>query len=89
MLLKKGVGRAGVLTSEVPAWSSLSPGHWVMACHLPMLSGPSAQSAAPPRVLLVLRAGSPLLCQLLPQGTLQKEEQWKVRSMLRPKSGVG
>ena len=27
-----------MLTSEVPARSSLSPGHWVMACRLPVLS---------------------------------------------------
>lgn len=33
------MGRAGVLTSAVPARSSLSPGHWLMACRLPTLPG--------------------------------------------------
>lgn len=32
-----GQGRAGALTSAVTVWSSLSPGHWPMACCLPEL----------------------------------------------------
>ena len=42
------MGRAGVLTSAVPARSSLSPGHGVMACRLATLPGAlsSARSAS-------------------------------------------
>lgn len=40
MMLREGcgLGRVGALTSPV-VWPSLSPGSWVMACHLPMLPG--------------------------------------------------
>lgn len=36
--------RAGALTSAVLVWSSLSPGHWAVACRLPEL--PRALSSA-------------------------------------------
>lgn len=32
-----GVGRMGALTSAATVWSSLSPGHWAIACRLPTL----------------------------------------------------